>query len=1048
MSASLLISILIRTKNRKQLLQQAVASVLQQTHTQIEIIIVNDGGDDYAVDFSASVLHTNNKVVWLNNTATQGRSAAANIALQYAQGDYCLFLDDDDWLDPHHLSNLLYAVQQQPDCLLAYSAIRTFDESTGLTAETFQHPFDAVRLLIENYIPIHAVLFARKLITLNCRFDTSLDRYEDWDFWLQCLQHSDFLFVPIFTATYRVSAQSGFGNKDNPDQLAYRLAVYRKWLPRLNSEQLLAVIDRSRLYPQLAVFKQELTLLKVELNDQTHYLNLLQKQELEFIAELQRRADHMAELAAGIQQSELQLQQSELQIQAMAQEILDVANTLQQSQSKLQLELATVSALKSELNVIFNSRSWKLTKPLRLLTKVRYLLQVEGFSGVARRVYLKLSKRKPVLPAVAVTPPPSPHVFHPLVFTVHEKPLISIVIPVYNKVEYSFHCLKTLLANSADQTYEVIVVDDCSQDETAKMLASIKGIRVIRNKTNSGFIYSCNTGAQAARGEFLLLFNNDTEPQLQWLSALVNTFRDMPDAGMVGAKLLYPDGRLQEAGGIVWQDGSAWNYGRDDDPNRPEYSWCRQVDYCSGACLMLSSADFAALGMFDTLYTPAYYEDTDLAFKVRAAGKKVYYQPLARVIHFEGVSCGTDATGGIKEYQRTNHHKFFARWQTTLQSHRPNARLPNLEKERNISKRVLVVDARVLMPDHDSGSLRMFNLLKIFHNLGYKVSFIPDNLHYHEKYTPILQSLGVECFYRPYLNNVQEHLQHNGNQYQVVVLSRADYAEKYIDAVVTYCPQAQILFDTVDLHFLRERRLAELNNDSAQAAAAELRKVQELGIARKAHQTLVVSPVEIELFRREAPDVKVALLSNIHASAGRGADFANRNNILFIGSFEHPPNVDAMHWFIDEIFPVLHQLKPALKLLIVGGGAPKNLLAKASKNIEFAGFVADIAPLFNSARLSIAPLRYGAGVKGKINSSMAFGVPVVASTIAAEGMGLEDGKDVLIADDPAEFAQLISRAYDDEQLWYALSNAGLENIERCFSFTVATQQLRKILENS
>lgn len=155
-----------------------------------------------------------------------------------------------------------------------------------------------------------------------------------------------------------------------------------------------------------------------------------------------------------------------------------------------------------------------------------------------------------------------------------------------------------------------------------------------------------------------------------------------------------------------------------------------------------------------------------------------------------------------------------------------------------------------------------------------------------------------------------------------------------------------------------------------------------------------------------------------------------------------------MHWFIDEIFPVLHQLKPALKLLIVGGGVPKNLLAKASKNIEFAGFVADIAPLFNSARLSIAPLRYGAGVKGKINSSMAFGVPVVASTIAAEGMGLEDGKDVLIADDPAEFAQLISRAYDDEQLWYALSNAGLENIERCFSFTVATQQLRKILENS
>jgi glycosyltransferase involved in cell wall biosynthesis len=423
----------------------------------------------------------------------------------------------------------------------------------------------------------------------------------------------------------------------------------------------------------------------------------------------------------------------------------------------------------------------------------------------------------------------------------------------------------------------------------------------------------------------------------------------------------------------------------------------------------------------------------------------VYYQPLARVIHFEGVSNGTDEQGGVKEYQVVNHAKFFARWEQTLQSHRPRARVPHLEKERNVHLRVLIVDTRVPMPDHDSGSLRMFNLMKVFRNLDYKVSFIPDNLHYHEVYTPLLQGIGVECFYHPYLASVGEHLEYLGSQYQVVLLSRADTAEKHIDAVLQYCPQAQILYDTVDLHFLRERRQAELTGDETLTEAAELRKLQELGIARKAHSTLVVSPVEIALFEQEAPDVRVALLSNIHAAEGRSKGFNERRDILFIGSFEHPPNADAMHYFIDEVFPLLHRHKPELKVLIVGSNAPRNLLAKANRFIEFTGFVPDIAPLFANIRLSIAPLRYGAGVKGKINSSMAWGVPVVASPVAAEGMGLVHGKDVLIAADAAAFASEIVRAYDDEQLWYALSDAGLANIERCFSFALAEQQLCAIV---
>ncbi|MES2606096.1 MAG: glycosyltransferase family 4 protein, partial [Pseudomonadota bacterium] len=243
-----------------------------------------------------------------------------------------------------------------------------------------------------------------------------------------------------------------------------------------------------------------------------------------------------------------------------------------------------------------------------------------------------------------------------------------------------------------------------------------------------------------------------------------------------------------------------------------------------------------------------------------------------------------------------------------------------------------------------------------------------------------------------------------------------------------------------------QRRLAELSGSKSEAEAAEMRRLQELGTARKAHVTLVVSPVEVELFRKEAPDVRVALVSNIHQVHGRSKSWGEREDILFIGSFEHPPNVDAMHHFIDDVFPLLAAQRPAIRLRIVGPCAPKSLVAKAGPNIEFLGFVEDIAPLFHNVRLSIAPLRYGAGVKGKINSSMSYGVPVIASPIAAEGMGLEHEVDVLIADTPQAFANAIVRAYDDEQLWQRLSDAAVANLERHFSFAVATRQLREILD--
>ncbi|HTQ98640.1 MAG TPA: glycosyltransferase [Candidatus Acidoferrum sp.] len=1012
MNTTPLVSVLIRTRDRTALLHQAVQSVVAQRYRPLEVIVVNDGNEHSEAALAALCTAGNVAFRWLDHPG-RGRSAAANAALAAATGDYCLLLDDDDWLDADHIGNLVTALQQQPALLAAYSDVRTVaaDGSTDDTA--FNQPWDALRLRVENYLPIHAVLFARKLWQLNCRFDQTLERYEDWDFWLQVAQHTGFVHVAACTANYRVAVGSGFGagSGEAVDQL--RVALYRKWLPHWRDDDLLTLLDRSRQYPRLGLLQAENASLQAS-------MVALQQAEQELTAKLRQ------------QQQQLSQANKELAV-------------LQGVQQQYAVEKAVTAALRRDLDQIYHSKSWRVTRPLRYLNHVLYLWRVEGTVNLLRRIVRKLLRPAPKLPkakasATALRP------IGPLQFTAHEQPLVSIVIPVFNKIGFTFHCLAAVRANSGKVPYEVIVVDDCSTDDTAQVLANIGGLRVLRNETNSGFIRTCNAGADAARGEFVLLLNNDTEPQPGWLDALVETFRDKPDCGMVGAKLLFADGSLQEAGGIVWRDGSAWNYGRGDDPNKPEYSYLRAADYCSGAVLMLRTTDFRALGQFDLHYLPAYYEDTDLAFQVRKAGKQVYYQPLAQVIHFEGITNGTDTGSGIKQHQVTNQRKFFERWQGVLQQHRANGQLPQLEKERAMLKRALVVDARVLMPDNDSGSLRMFNLLQILQSLGYKVTFIPDNLQYHERYTPMLQAIGVECWYAPYHANVAQHLQQHGRLYDVVLLSRADVAENNIDDVLRFAPQAKVLFDTVDLHFLRERRQAALSGNKLEAEAAELRRLQELGIARRAHTTLVVSPVEIEVFKQEAPDVNVALVSNIHAVHGRGQPWAAREHIVFIGSFEHPPNIDAMHYFIDDVFPLLQQRRPGIKLLIVGAHAPRSLTNKGNALIEFKGFVPELMPLFDSVRLSIAPLRYGAGVKGKINTSMAYGVPVVASTVAAEGMGLQHGVDVLVADTPQDFAAAIVSAYDDEAQWNRLSDAALANLERHFSFAVATAQLRTILD--
>jgi GT2 family glycosyltransferase/glycosyltransferase involved in cell wall biosynthesis len=663
----------------------------------------------------------------------------------------------------------------------------------------------------------------------------------------------------------------------------------------------------------------------------------------------------------------------------------------------------------------------------------------------------KLRRRLATTPLRVADPPRLLRLAEPIApvdLTPSGPPMVSVVIPVHNQLHYTCHCLTALAQAGARLAFEVIVVDDCSEDGTAERLGRYPGLRLIRNPRNLGFVGSCNAGAEIAGGDYLVFLNNDTQVQSAWLDALVKTFQEVPDAGLVGSRLIYPDGRQQEAGAILFKDGSAWNYGHLDDPHKPQYSYLRQVDYCSGAALAVETELFRRLGGFDAAFAPAYYEDADLALRARAAGRAVYYQPLSVVVHFEGISAGRNEQSdfGMKRYQRIHAETFRARWQGVLATFGQRGEDLEQAKERAVRRRALVIDNYMVTPDRESGSVRMLNLFRILQGLGFKVTFAAANLEAPQPYVGDLQRIGVEVLYRPYVRRIRDHLDAHGAGYDLVILSRVDAAAQTLGAARTRCPKARIVFDTVDLHFLREMRLAKLQSDAAIRRVAQRRRRQELGLMRRADLTFVVSEAERDLLAAEEPDIRVHVVSNIHPVMGSAKPHAERHGLLFIGAFAHPPNTDAVLFLCREIMPLIRQVLPDIRLSIIGADPPKEVLACASPGIEILGHVPDVVPYFASCRVSVAPLRYGAGVKGKINQSLAHGLPVVATGVAAEGMHLVDGESVLIADEAPAFAAAVARLDRDPVLWQRLSDAGLQVMEAHFGFAAAARALRAALE--
>lgn len=649
-----------------------------------------------------------------------------------------------------------------------------------------------------------------------------------------------------------------------------------------------------------------------------------------------------------------------------------------------------------------------------------------------------------------------------LEFEVHEAPLVSILVTSYGKFDQTRACLESIQAAGAGVPFEVVLVEDASGEVDMDRFASVPGLRYKRNDTNLGFLRSVNAALPELRGEYVHLLNNDTTVRLGWLDGLLRSFAIFQDCGIAGSMLVYPDGRLQEAGGIIWSDGSGCNLGRDGDASDPAHASVREVDYVSGASIMLRTAVFRDLDGFDERYAPAYYEDTDLAFRLRERGLRTYYQPGSVVVHQEGLSHGTDVGGGGKAWQARNHQVFRERWAAELQRAQvaPGEHVQLARSRAQLKKMVLVVDALPPHTDVDAGSRAMWQFMRQLWLHGLEVKFWSHQREDDQRYLDLLSMHAIEVAGNGTGGRAFEGwLQANGRYLDYVVLSRPHVASDTINDVRRHS-NARILYYGHDVHHLRLQREREVLGDGGDAGGVAMKMMQEMERRIWADADLVLYPsveetacvrewqqakgargaaATIPLFAYEAP----APLPEAAQDVLRG-----RDTVLFVGGFQHAPNADGIVWFAEEVWPLVRRERAGLRLVVIGANPSERMLALAGDGIEVTGAVSEsgLMAAYARARAVVVPLRFGAGMKGKVLEAMHLGVPCITTSVGAQGLG--DAACLAVADDAPGMVDAIVRAADDDAWWMEASKAGRDFIGARFSPPALWEAIAPVVDDA
>jgi len=640
-------------------------------------------------------------------------------------------------------------------------------------------------------------------------------------------------------------------------------------------------------------------------------------------------------------------------------------------------------------------------------------------------------------------------------FPKSEQPEVSIILVLYNRAELTLSCLNSIL-NNKFKSVEVIIIDNCSTDKTRLLLERITEATIILNQENRHFLLACNQASKIAKGKLILFLNNDAQILGDSLNTAVETIYFSEEIGAVGGKIILADGTLQEAGSIIWQDGSCLGYGRGDDPDAPPYMFKRSVDYCSGAFLLTKRDLFLEMGGFDEEYQPAYYEETDYCVKLLKSGKKIIYDPKVSILHYEFAS--SSSSEKAIELQKRNHQKFKEKHQDWLKLQYP-ADINNIifaRTAREKRQRILFIDDRVPHPYMGSGYTRSYGILERMVQLGYAVTFYPGDISYQENWESIYSDIDSEVeIMRGYgREKLEEFLLSRKGYYQLVFVSRPHNMEhiNYILSRENLLTGAKIIYDAEALYCMRKLEQWRLKGEKVTEEEREKLIKTELELGKNSDYIVSVSEGERKQFLEFGYE-QVGVLGHALEVKVTPNRFEERKNILFVGAIyeRESPNVDSILWLSQEIFPLIQSLLGfEVKLLIAGTNTVEQMAEEVAKlgneKIELLGRVDDLTELYNQAKFFVAPTRYAAGIPHKVHEAVAKGLPVVTTTLISQQLGWQPEIELLVGDNAAEFANQCVRLYNDAELWEKIRNNGLKRIANECSPDNFTETLKGILE--
>ena len=744
----------------------------------------------------------------------------------------------------------------------------------------------------------------------------------------------------------------------------------------------------------------------------------------------------------------------------------------QSAQDAAELQRATAAHV---AQMYVGSTSWKLTRPLRVATRLlRGRRAAPGPIGLPPLApppeVSQVATIADDVPAAAATDVTAPSTLKQVMRGVMasrlqaflggsamlrlpraETPDISIVLVLYNQAELTYACLASIIETAGDTPVEVVIADNASTDDTAALLGRTLGATIVRNSSNLHFLRAANLAAKSARGRTILLLNNDAQLMPGALASALRVLDGDPTVGAVGGRIILPDGTLQEAGSIIWNDGACSGYARGDDPAGPDVMFQRDVDYCSGAFLLTGRALWQEMGGFDERYAPAYYEETDYCVRLWQRGRRVVYDPGATILHYEFGS--STRSGEALRLQAANHAVFTSQHKRWLAGQfPPSPRHVLAARMRGDAPRVLVLEDRVPKLELGTGYPRSNRLVHELVAAGAAVTFFPMFRHY-ETWSSVRRALDqrIEVLMRAEAPQLRDYLIARPQQFDAVLVCRPQNMRALLEAIGPergLLGGAALLYDAEALFVTRELQRRAADGDPAPELDRHVMVADEVSLTRMADAVISVSPAEQAVLEDYGAQ-NVHLLGHALEDTPLPSGFHQRDQVLFLGAMgdDAAPNADAVRWFATSILPRLRQVldMPALRLTVVGRVDAPSVRAMDGDTLDLVGMVDDLPPALARARVMAVPTRFAAGIPHKVHQAAMLGIPMVVTGLIAEQLGWRDGEELLVADTAGGFADACAQLYTDAALWQRLRARALARARQDCDPAQFTRKVREIV---